>query len=715
MTDTLPGEVILAAPQQRHDRDDNRLNIVDLPAGSGKTTQIHSRVTEHHRQHPEDNILAITYTNRAVTELQNRLKDTANVTVTTIHGFISEQLTPFFSCHTIVDYFFEWRKNAIEDYIANPKNQERLQKFQDRNGYAPSFDAIKEHTTKISYSRRAATSPLYPSLSHDELLAFFVSLTGEYRMFRQRIGRKYQLIVIDECQDTNPDVLQVFVDIAKEHLIQLWVYGDMMQQIFNKQEEELYKVLGQFTPKPPATIINYRSRPRIVAMLNGLYKNEQYQQTWDCERYPQTDPEDDKSSILQVLISDNPQHTMERLQQEHNALALVVFNRERFKNYGIDELFAAYSECACYKYGNERTAVDVLLPPSIEQRDDLDHYILTLIDAKQLLDASKNGAARRLIAANAAFFAPSGGKHQRDLPLRHEDLINHHKRLQQLTDCLATQFCTVKTLLEKAEELELINKDWYRQLSDKQDILTHLSNVPIEQFRKQHALLTMPKWQHTSTQHGVKGESHDSVVILVEDSPQYPPFLYMYDCIEIISKTDDFNLDYIRRKQSKIRELSSSCSEKVTPITGNNVAPDQSLKDPKSFKQFAAACEQSFMTDGTDIDRLVYQLYVKRITKKTSKKQQKATAMPLSAYLSRLAAAYRVFYVCCSRARKELYIVMDRNKVSEYESELRTKFSNFGFDILDGQSTTRRSTENHTNTKETRPVTNRPRDGQVTA
>lgn len=43
--------------------------LVNAPAGSGKTTEIRKMVDTHLREYPEDNILCITYTNRAADEL----------------------------------------------------------------------------------------------------------------------------------------------------------------------------------------------------------------------------------------------------------------------------------------------------------------------------------------------------------------------------------------------------------------------------------------------------------------------------------------------------------------------------------------------------------------------------------------------------------------------------------------------------------------------
>lgn len=47
----------------------NNIFLVNAPAGSGKTTTIRKMVEKHLRDYPDDNILCITYTNRAAEEL----------------------------------------------------------------------------------------------------------------------------------------------------------------------------------------------------------------------------------------------------------------------------------------------------------------------------------------------------------------------------------------------------------------------------------------------------------------------------------------------------------------------------------------------------------------------------------------------------------------------------------------------------------------------
>lgn len=72
----------------------SNLHFINLPAGSAKTTSIKEQIREWLKKEPNSNILVITYTNRAVKELEERHFD-SRVKISTIHSFIANQIGPF--------------------------------------------------------------------------------------------------------------------------------------------------------------------------------------------------------------------------------------------------------------------------------------------------------------------------------------------------------------------------------------------------------------------------------------------------------------------------------------------------------------------------------------------------------------------------------------------------------------------------------------------
>lgn len=94
------------------------LFLVNAPAGSGKTTWIRKNVRKYLLQNPNDNVLCITYTNRAAEELGKDV-DSNRVYFGTIHSFINDFIGSFFSHESILELYWEVYKNQIVERIEN--------------------------------------------------------------------------------------------------------------------------------------------------------------------------------------------------------------------------------------------------------------------------------------------------------------------------------------------------------------------------------------------------------------------------------------------------------------------------------------------------------------------------------------------------------------------------------------------------------------------
>ena len=68
-------------------------HLINAPAGSGKTTAIVQKVRDIVVSQPQDNVLCITFTNRAADELAAKLPK-GNVLAGTIHSFLSQFMRP---------------------------------------------------------------------------------------------------------------------------------------------------------------------------------------------------------------------------------------------------------------------------------------------------------------------------------------------------------------------------------------------------------------------------------------------------------------------------------------------------------------------------------------------------------------------------------------------------------------------------------------------
>lgn len=115
--------------------------LINAPAGSGKTTQIKAMIQKCIISNPKDNVLCITYTNRAADELSKDI-DASNVFIGTIHSFLHSFMKRYFAHQDILDLYFEVYGDKIKQRIENPEQDEHI---------ATSNDKYKEIFGELNY------------------------------------------------------------------------------------------------------------------------------------------------------------------------------------------------------------------------------------------------------------------------------------------------------------------------------------------------------------------------------------------------------------------------------------------------------------------------------------------------------------------------------------------------------------------------------------
>lgn len=182
--------------------------LINAPAGSGKTTYIENTIMNLLEEYPNRKILGITYTNRAKEELRSRV-DNKNVTIDTIHSFLSNFISLYLSKTETITLYTHIFNEKLESLISagenNSKNQRYIEKYEKLN-----LETIKNNLHKIYYNEQSFSSYYYGGLSHDDLIYFCRKMFDKFPILRKRLSSKYSYIFIDEYQDTSADVLYIF-------------------------------------------------------------------------------------------------------------------------------------------------------------------------------------------------------------------------------------------------------------------------------------------------------------------------------------------------------------------------------------------------------------------------------------------------------------------------------------------------------------------------
>ena len=77
------------------------------------------------------------------------------------------------------------------------------------------LETIYSNIQEITYNEAPYNSLYRGALSHDDLISFTRIVVDKFPVVKRKIADKYQLIFIDEYQDTSADVLHIFYEAMK--------------------------------------------------------------------------------------------------------------------------------------------------------------------------------------------------------------------------------------------------------------------------------------------------------------------------------------------------------------------------------------------------------------------------------------------------------------------------------------------------------------------
>lgn len=215
---------------------------------------------------------------------------------------------------------------------------------------------------------------------------------------------------------------------------------------------------------------------------------------------------------------------------------------------------------------------------------------------------------------------------------------------------------TISDILNDIIELDFMNVEYIdkvRQDSKYSDVMT----VSISEFRALYEYLHI---QNVSTQHGVKGESHNSVIFVADDSNN--PSVKMNDFFKLWSQQELTlkNIESFSYSYSKmIKKVETIIGKKITAQLYKEKKDDLDqiisdfAYDNADNELFKSVCKN-------DWDAYNFKSNVTNFNKVVKKNRVKSLLM-----------AYRLFYVGCSRARKNLTILVDKTKVLPFLDDLK--------------------------------------------
>ena len=269
--------------------------LVLAGAGSGKTRVLTARIAHlvGDMGVPPENILAITFTNKAANEMKERLSaiaDTRRMWVSTIHSMCVRILRMYAERRGLTQNFSiysEQERSAVIKQAFKELNFEedsllKSIKWHISNakmlGLSPSEYAAQhraernvEEAVKV-YEKYDKHLKQNNALDFDDLLSEARALLASDQEAREYLAGKFRYIHVDEFQDTNAVQFDIVKMLASEHG-NLFVVGDDDQSIYGWRGAQIENILHFERTYPNAKTFklqqNYRSTKAILSLANA--------------------------------------------------------------------------------------------------------------------------------------------------------------------------------------------------------------------------------------------------------------------------------------------------------------------------------------------------------------------------------------------------------------------------------------------------------------
>ena len=275
--------------------------LVLAGAGSGKTQVITSRIVHllAKCKIPAEQILAVTFTNKAAKEMQERVKRAAGskaegILISTFHSLGVRILRrdirrlgykPNFTIYSDSDQAGVVRQALSDLNIDTKQFQPDLVRWQISSAknrliapeqYPKLSTNPLEQVTAAVYPRYQHLLRAYNAIDFDDIIMLTVQMLEELPEVRQHWQQRFSYIMVDEYQDTNAGQYKLISLLAQGHG-NLCVVGDDDQAIYGWRGADITNILNFSSERSSCKVVkleqNYRSTGTILNAANTVIRN----------------------------------------------------------------------------------------------------------------------------------------------------------------------------------------------------------------------------------------------------------------------------------------------------------------------------------------------------------------------------------------------------------------------------------------------------------
>lgn len=531
---------------------------LEAGAGAGKTYSLIETLKYIKKNYPGRKILCITYTNNAKNEILERLDNQNNIIVSTIHDFIWKFISPFQKeLRKEVNLLITKKISELE----TSNDTERLKKYEEADLNLP-----------IKYLNYEALHK--GIISHDRVIELFIKFLDNEN-FCKILIESFSYIFIDEYQDADkkllPKLLDIITKYKNEKYLVLGLYGDNMQQIFQKGIGEVN--CSNYSMVDIKKEDNYRSCEELIKVANSLRsdginqvcKNRNIQKNKIAFIFNASNDMDLRSyNFENISFSD-----FKRLYLVHKQIA---------KEVGFSNLLELFKS----KYPRDISSV-------IKNADDrFLNYICTEI--MPCINDYKNGDFSTLI------------RQYKSQSFNINDLSETKVKLDNFIDNMNI---SIGEFIQKMLEIEFFDKIKFNSLCDsykdteEEEFLNNILNCSVREYFNYYRQYS----ENTSleTMHGVKGNEFENVIVNIE----IPSPWNWYDFANYIrqNQRNDASGINIRNRTQKLLYVACTRAKK-TLIINYIVNKDMGSTEINNEKERLQTTVRNIF--GTTMEFLVY-------------------------------------------------------------------------------------------------------------
>ena len=538
-------------------------------AGSGKTKVLTTKVAYliEEKNIDPNNILAITFTNKAAKEMKERIfklegNSAFYIQISTFHSFglkiLKEncELLGYEKNFTILDSddslsiikkimkelnidANKYNPKAIKNVISNNKNE-----IIDPEKYSLYVNTDFDEIALEVYRKYEKSLKINNAVDFDDLLILPLKLFNNNPGVLQKYQEKYQYVFIDEYQDTNEPqyILSKMISAKYKNIT---VVGDADQAIFTWRGANYKNILNFEKDYKDAKVVlleeNYRSTKTILNAANNVIKNNKVRKEknlWTQNEegskityYKAFDEKDESNYVVNEI--------KKLMEKGVNPKDICVLYRANAQSRTVEEAFLtsniSYNIVGSYAFYNRKEIKDLIAYLKLIYNNKDDVSLLRVINYPKRGIGNKaieNLAIKSNVLDKSLYEVIDSGKE-----LEFKNMIEEikkeesHLTLTELIDMVLDKSGMKKSLEDEKSieaDIRLENLEEFKSIAKAMEINEGI--VSLEELLDKLALVSDVSEQKNDnedkvtlmTMHAVKGLEYDYVFVVGVEEGLFP-------------------------------------------------------------------------------------------------------------------------------------------------------------------------------------------------